>query len=63
MAHEKTTVDVMNRLLHVSIWDRSGAEQYGAMTAAYYKRCTCAIVVYDATGKSTRDLSIAGMYC
>eukprot|EP01043_Picozoa_sp_COSAG02_P012568 COSAG02_NODE_486_length_21363_cov_22.137509_11_plen_1562_part_00 len=49
MSHSKRTVTTMNRLLNVVVWDRSGADTYGAVTSAYYKKAACGVVVYDAT--------------
>ena len=55
MSHNKLTVTTMRRILNLVVWDRSGADTYGAVSSAYYKKAACGIVVYDATAPESFD--------
>jgi small GTP-binding protein len=47
--NDTTSVDVQ-------LWDIAGQERYGNMTSVYYRQAVGAIVVFDVTRASTRDM-------
>jgi small GTP-binding protein len=47
--NDTTTADVQ-------LWDIAGQERFGSMTSVYYREAVGAIVVFDVTRGSTRDL-------
>lgn len=43
------TVQINNKIIKAQIWDTAGQERYRAVTSAYYKGASGAMLVYDIT--------------
>ena len=44
-----------NEIISVNLWDTAGQERFAAITSAYYKGSSGAIIVYDITRRKTFD--------
>lgn len=44
-----------NEIISVNLWDTAGQERFAAITSAYYKGSSGAIIVYDITKRKTFD--------
>lgn len=44
-----------DKILKIQIWDTSGQDRYRAITSAYYRGSSGALVVYDVTNRTTFD--------
>ena len=42
-----------DQVYRIQIWDTAGQENFRSITRAYFKKCVCAIVVYDITSKES----------
>lgn len=49
------TFQIDDALVKVQIWDTAGQERYHALVSAYYRGSSGAVLVYDATRKSTLE--------
>ena len=47
------TITVADKKIKTQIWDTAGQERFRAITHAYYKGATGALVVYDVTKSAT----------
>lgn len=47
------TVMLDNKRTKIQIWDTAGQERYRAITHAYYKGASGALVVFDLTRRNT----------
>ncbi|KAK2407312.1 hypothetical protein P8452_69397 [Trifolium repens] len=47
------TVHMDHKLVKAQIWDTAGQERYSAITAAYYRGATGALITYDITKRHT----------
>jgi small GTP-binding protein len=53
--HYDKDVSVNGSNVKLSIWDTAGQERFRGLSASYYKKARCVIVVFDITKKSTFD--------
>ena len=42
-----------DQVYRIQIWDTAGQENFRSITRAYFKKCVCAMVVYDITSKES----------
>ena len=42
-----------DKVYRIQIWDTAGQENFRSITRAYFKKCVCAMVVYDITSKES----------
>ena len=48
-------IEVKKKKVRAQIWDTAGQERYRAITNAYYRNATGALLVYDITRKDSFD--------
>jgi small GTP-binding protein len=53
--HYDKDVSANGANVKLSIWDTAGQERFRGLSASYYKKARCVIVVFDITKKSTFD--------
>jgi small GTP-binding protein len=49
------TVNLENNRIKMQIWDTAGQERYRAITQAYYKGASGALIVFDLTRRATYE--------
>jgi Ras-related protein Rab-11A len=49
------TVNLENSRIKTQIWDTAGQERYRAITQAYYKGASGALIVFDLTRRATYE--------
>lgn len=49
------TVTMDNKRIKIQIWDTAGQERYRAITHAYYKGASGALLVFDVTRRHTYE--------
>ena len=42
-----------DQVYRIQIWDTAGQENFRSITRAYFKKCVCAMIVYDITSKES----------
>jgi len=53
--HYDKDINVNGTNVKLSIWDTAGQERFRGLSASYYKKARCVIVVFDITKKSSFD--------
>ena len=48
-------IEIRNKIYRVQIWDTAGQENFRYITRLYYKKSTCAIMVYSITDRNSFD--------
>jgi len=50
-------IKINGKTINIQLWDISGSHEFRAISKEYFKKCVCAIVVYDITNrKSFNDI-------
>ena len=47
------TISINNNPVKLQIWDTAGQERFRSITRSYYRKASCALLVYDITRRET----------
>ncbi len=56
---DKKTVDIVDRTVHLILWDLAGEDEMGSLRMSYLRGCAGYVLVADGTRPKTLDMAVS----